>query len=155
MIFAAIDFGKSGGIAIGDDSKEIPRCFPMPNLDSREGIERLSEIIVSDTEFAVGELVSAMPGQGVTSMFNFGRGVGRIEGALTAREIPLELIRPVEWTAAYGKRKEYESLLLWKKHLMEQAMAYIGRPVPSGQADAILIWRHVRLHGRPQRRIKL
>ena len=156
MIFSAIDFGKSGGIAVGCSIVGSPHIIkPMPDLDCSEGIMELVRIIGNDSEFVVAELVSAMPGQGVTSMFNFGRGVGRIEGALAVRGIPLLLIRPVEWTAKYGKRKEHETLLLWKKHLQKQAEEWVGKPLRSGVADAILIWKHVFENGRPQRRIKL
>jgi len=159
MNFAAIDFGKHGAIAVGSDEDGLAsrpsRIFPMPDLSSREGLAMLAKFIVSDTDFVVAEAVSAMPGQGVTSMFNFGRGVGRVEGVMAAIGIELILIRPVEWTVRYGKRKDHETLLLWKKHLQEEAGKYLGNPVPSGHADAALIWRHVLENGRPKKTIKL
>ena len=48
------------------------------------------------------ELVSAMPGQGVTSTFTFGRSLGLVEGLLIAHRIPMQLVRPSEWKKEFG-----------------------------------------------------
>lgn len=50
-----------------------------------------------------------MPGQGVTSMFNFGKSAGYIEGVLTALGIPYQLVMPKRWKAEFtlcGKDKQ-------------------------------------------------
>ncbi len=48
------------------------------------------------------EHVSAMPGQGVTSMFHFGEGFGWLQGVLEAYEIPYELVRPQKWKKEFS-----------------------------------------------------
>jgi crossover junction endodeoxyribonuclease RuvC len=58
---------------------------------------------------AAVEKVGAMPGQGVTSMFHFGKSAGYIEGVLTALGIPYQLVPPVKWKRAFslvGKDKK-------------------------------------------------
>ena len=42
----------------------------------------------------VVEQVNAMPGQGVTSMFNFGQTFGAIKGVCAALELPIFFVRP-------------------------------------------------------------
>ena len=43
------------------------------------------------------EHVSAMPGQGVTSMFNFGQSFGILKGICTAMQLPMFFVRPNKW----------------------------------------------------------
>ena len=43
------------------------------------------------------EQVSAMPGQGVTSMFNFGQSFGILKGICAAMRLPMYFIRPAKW----------------------------------------------------------
>ena len=50
------------------------------------------------------EHVSAMPGQGVTSMFNFGQSFGILKGICTAMQLPMYFVRPAKW-------KKYFNLL--------------------------------------------
>ena len=40
------------------------------------------------------EQVSAMPGQGVTSMFNFGQSFGILKGICSAMQLPMYFVRP-------------------------------------------------------------
>ena len=43
------------------------------------------------------EQVNAMPGQGVTSMFNFGQTFGAIKGVCAALKLPIFFVRPSKW----------------------------------------------------------
>lgn len=54
---------------------------------------------------AIVEKVGAMPGQGVSSMFSFGRSVGIIEGVLAARQIPVTFVTPQAWQKLSGAAK--------------------------------------------------
>ena len=45
----------------------------------------------------VVEQVNAMPGQGVTSMFNFGQTFGAIKGVCAALNLPIFFVRPSKW----------------------------------------------------------
>ena len=55
-----------------------------------------NKFLNEDIEVVV-EQVSAMPGQGVTSMFNFGQSFGVIKGICSAMELPIFYVRPVKW----------------------------------------------------------
>ena len=57
----------------------------------RENTKSSEEIIV------VVEQVNAMPGQGVTSMFNFGQTFGAIKGVCAALQLPIFFVRPSKW----------------------------------------------------------
>ena len=43
------------------------------------------------------EHVSAMPGQGVTSMFNFGQSFGVLKGICSAMQLSMYFVRPAKW----------------------------------------------------------
>ena len=62
----------------------------MVNL-IKENIELKEEVAV------IVEQVNAMPGQGVTSMFNFGQTFGAIKGVCAALELPIFFVRPSKW----------------------------------------------------------
>jgi len=102
-----IDPGLSGAIAILEDKKVI-NLYEMPimpegkknkrQLNSaqlvdiiRNNLEKKDEIVV------IVEQVNAMPGQGVTSMFNFGQTFGAIKGICAALELPIFFVRPSKW----------------------------------------------------------
>lgn len=101
MIYIGIDPGKSGAMAVIyqalDDAVEI-----VP-FDERDYVSRLRDMSVSLVKAkACLEHVGAMPGQGVTSMFNFGQNFGYIRGLLEAFQIPYELVRPQKWKKEFG-----------------------------------------------------
>ena len=56
-----------------------------------------NNIIESEEIAVVVEQVNAMPGQGVTSMFNFGQTFGAIKGVCAALELPIFFVRPSKW----------------------------------------------------------
>ena len=93
---AGIDPGKSGGIAFLSEAG--PLAEPMPlcgkEIDGRYLAEWLKE---SAPDLVVVEKVGAMPGQGVTSMFTFGTGFGRVLGVIEALGLPYRLVTPQAW----------------------------------------------------------
>ncbi len=102
-----IDPGLSGAIAILDSSKVIG-IFDMPvmaegkknkrQLNSAQLVNIINEHISNNDETAVVvEQVNAMPGQGVTSMFNFGQTFGAIKGVCAALKLPIFFVRPSKW----------------------------------------------------------
>ena len=98
MRIIGIDPGLSGGIAILDDLK-IFDLFDMPimsegkknknQLNSAQLVNIIKKHIISGNTFVIVEQVSAMPGQGVTSMFNFGQTFGSIKGICAALNLPI------------------------------------------------------------------
>ena len=58
----------------------------------------IKDNVKSEEEISVVvEQVNAMPGQGVTSMFNFGQTFGAIKGVCAALELPIFFVRPSKW----------------------------------------------------------
>ena len=107
MKVIGIDPGLSGGIAILQE-KRVLGLFDMPvmsegkknkrQLNSAQLVNILKENIETKDEIAVVvEQVNAMPGQGVTSMFNFGQTFGAIKGVCAALKLPIFFVRPSKW----------------------------------------------------------
>ena len=101
MIIIGIDPGLSGGIAVLKDNI-IKNLYDMPvmsegkknkrQLNSAQLVKIIKENIQEKEETAiVVEQVNAMPGQGVTSMFNFGQTFGAIKGISAALGLPIFL----------------------------------------------------------------
>ena len=86
------------------------------------------------------EQVSAMPGQGVTSMFNFGQSFGVLKGVCSAMQLPMYFVRPAKW-------KKYFNLINSEKDASRtkaiQVFPYVSdrlsKKKDSNKADAILI----------------
>lgn len=98
MIYIGIDPGQNGGYAL--ISKGGAETWPW---DDREFILLMNEYYESTDEVvAVVEKVNAMPGQGVTSMFQFGKSAGFIEGVLRAYGIPYQLVPPRKWKKEFS-----------------------------------------------------
>lgn len=89
-----IDPGLHGGIAIIRDGNVSAR--PMPVIEGDISGIRIWNML-DRVDLVIMEKVSAMPKQGVTSMFHFGVGYGMIQGLITASKIPLRLVTPQAW----------------------------------------------------------
>lgn len=91
-------------------------------------------------DMACIEAVNAMPGQGVTSVFSFGKSAGIIEGVLGTLGIPYTFTSPQRWKKHFGltgKDKDAARALCIREHpeLQEQ----LARKKDCGRADALLI----------------
>ena len=107
MKIIGIDPGLSGAIAVMHDKKVI-NMYDMPvmaegkknkrQLNSSQLVNIIKENINEDEDtIVVVEQVNAMPGQGVTSMFNFGQTFGAIKGVCAALKLPIFFVRPSKW----------------------------------------------------------
>ena len=107
MKIIGIDPGLSGAMAILEN-KKVLKIFDMPvmsegkknkrQLNSAQLVNIVKENINNNEEIAVVvEQVNAMPGQGVTSMFNFGQTFGAIKGVCAALSLPIYFVRPSKW----------------------------------------------------------
>jgi len=104
-----IDSGLRGGLALYSEDELL--TFPMPIIVGKKlkngkklkdsiDIVELAKMVDSwakDIKFAIIEQVHAMPSQGVTSMFNFGRVYGLLEMVVCANFIPLRYVTPQTW----------------------------------------------------------
>ncbi len=107
MKIIGIDPGLSGAIAILENNKVL-NIFDIPvmsegkknkrQLNSAQLVKLLKDNISKNEEVSVVvEQVNAMPGQGVTSMFNFGQTFGAIKGVCAALKLPIFFVRPSKW----------------------------------------------------------
>ena len=98
MIYIGIDPGKSGGYADIQDSGF--ETFPW---DDAQFIGHMRKLVATgEGLMACLEKVGAMPGQGVNSMFTFGKAAGFIEGVLAALGIGVQLVPPGTWKKEFS-----------------------------------------------------
>jgi crossover junction endodeoxyribonuclease RuvC len=149
LLSVGIDPGVSGAVAVfvkGD----LTAVVDMPTFNKKVGKKNRREInctrlmrLLAEVgpHLAYLENVHAMPGQGVTSMFSFGRSLGRIEGVLGALEVDIVYTEPRVWTNKMGVRdKEHAREIaagLWPT--FADTFLNCSKAKGSGRADAALI----------------
>ena len=113
MKIIGIDPGLSGAIAILEN-KKVLKIFDMPvmsegkknkrQLNSAQLVKYIKDNLDEKSKeiIVVVEQVNAMPGQGVTSMFNFGQTFGAIKGICAALGLPIFFVRPAKWKKYFG-----------------------------------------------------
>ncbi len=102
-VYLGIDPGMTGGLAWLQRGELLYTC-PMPAEDKFIDLRKLQlKLTRFDVDHAFLEKVHAMPGQGVSSMFKFGRIYGAIESMLSTLCIPYTLVPPVTWTREIHK----------------------------------------------------
>ena len=151
MFIIGIDPGISGSICFFEDGK-ILEVIEMPvmtegkkNKKQVNGAQIYNEFLKrinnKDDEIRVViEQVSAMPGQGVTSMFNFGQSYGILKGICSAMQLPMFFVRPAKW-------KKYFNLINSQKdasrtraiEIFPYFSTQLSKKKDSNKADAILI----------------
>ena len=152
MLIIGIDPGLSGSICFFEDGK-ILEVIEMPTMiegkkNKRQvnGSQIYNEILKrtnssnKENVRVIIEQVSAMPGQGVTSMFNFGQSFGVLKGICSAMQLPMYFVRPAKW-------KKYFNLINSEKdasrtkaiQIFPYISAQLSRKKDANKADAILI----------------
>ena len=114
MLIIGIDPGITGSICFFEDGKIID-LIEMPNMaDGKKqkkqvnGAQIYNEILLRIKNIdkknikVIIEQVSAMPGQGVTSMFNFGQSFGVLKGICSAMQLSVYFVRPAKWKKFYN-----------------------------------------------------
>jgi len=152
MKIIGIDAGLSGAIAILEDSK-VQYIFDMPvmpegkknkrQLNSAQMVKLIKDNISKDEEVCVVvEQVNAMPGQGVTSMFNFGQSFGAIKGICAAIGLPIFFVRPSKWKKHFELINSSKDSSRTKAIEMYPALSdQLKRKKDVNKSDAILIAR--------------
>ena len=153
MIIFGIDPGVSGAISILENKKVI-EVFDMPTMiDGKKNKKQVNGAQVTniikdklnnDKEVViVVEHVNAMPGQGVTSMFNFGQSFGVIKGICSALSLPIYFVRPVKWKKHFNLIKTNKDASRTKViEIYPEISSKISKKKDSNKADAILIARY-------------
>ena len=153
MRIIGIDPGLSGAIAILDDIK-IFDMFDMPimsegkknknQLNSAQLVNIIKRHIPENREaYVIVEQVSAMPGQGVTSMFNFGQTFGAIKGICASLNLPIFYVRPTKWKKHFELINASKDASRTKVIEMYPSISErLRKKKDVNKADAILIARY-------------
>ena len=152
MLIIGIDPGITGSICFFEDGKVL-EVLDMPNMaegkkNKRQvnGAQIYNEIFNRTKNYSkknikvIIENVSAMPGQGVTSMFNFGQSFGVLKGICSAMQLSMYFVRPAKW-------KKYFNLINSEKdasrtkaiEIFPYFSTNLAKKKDSNKADAILI----------------
>ena len=152
MIIIGIDPGVSGAICILTDGK-ITEIYEMPTMiDGKKNKKQVNgaeitniinkELVNEKDINVVIEHVSAMPGQGVTSMFNFGQSFGVLKGICAALKLPVHFIRPVKWKKHFNLiNTEKDASRTKVIEVFPYISSKISKKKDANKADAILIAR--------------
>ena len=153
MIFG-IDPGVSGAISILEN-KKIIEVYDMPTMiDGKKNKKQVNGSQVSNIIrerlknnnkeiVVVVEHVNAMPGQGVTSMFNFGQSFGVIKGVCAALSLPIYFVRPTKWKKHFNLIKTNKEASRTKViEVYPEISSQLSRKKDANKADAILIARY-------------
>ena len=152
MLLIGIDPGISGSICFFEDGK-ILEVLDMPTMvDGKKnkrqvnGAQIYNEILnrinktQNDEIRVIIEQVSAMPGQGVTSMFNFGQSFGILKGICSAMQLPMYFVRPVKWKKYFGLiNSEKDASRTKVIEMFPYFSSQLSKKKDSNKADAILI----------------
>ena len=152
MLIIGIDPGISGAICFFENG-QVKEIINMPvmadgkkNKRQINGPQTYNEILKRINNYpkkdiiVVIEQVSAMPGQGVTSMFNFGQSFGVIKGICSAMQLSTFFIRPTKWKKYFGLIKTEKDASRTKViEIFPYISSELSRKKDSNKADAVLI----------------
>ena len=153
MRIIGIDPGLSGAIAILEDNK-IKELFDMPVMpDGKKNKRQLNSALLVklikdnieslENTIMVVEQVNAMPGQGVTSMFNFGQTFGAIKGICAALGLPIFFVRPAKWKKYFELINSSKDASRTKAIEMYPSISeQLAKKKDVNKSDAILIARY-------------
>jgi len=150
MNILGVDPGVHGGLAIVavEANGAAPRLvdaidIPITGVGAKERVDVIAIrawIEQYEPQHALVERAQAMPKQGASSGFKYGRAVGAIEAAIALCEIPLTIVEPTAWKKFHalrggGKEGGRQRAL----QLFPQAHALLARKKDHGRAEAALI----------------
>ena len=153
MIIFGIDPGVSGAISVLENNKVLD-AIEMPTIiDGKKNKRQVNGAqvvkIIKDQKYSnkekiiIVEQVNAMPGQGVTSMFNFGQSFGVIKGISAALGISIYFVRPSKWKKHFDLLKTNKDASRTKAvQIYPYISDKISKKKDSNKADAILIAKY-------------
>lgn len=145
MAILSIDPGLNNGIAVLDSERHLLLATEIPVIgegaNRRLNMASFADILAQfQIDHAVIEDVSAMPKQGVSSMFRFGRAAGSVEGALAALKVPTTFVRPAIWKRDIGsKAKQAEDVRALAIQSWPDMAHRFSRKLDHNRAEAALI----------------
>ena len=152
MLIIGIDPGISGSLCFFKDGKFLD-VIEMPTMTEgkknkrqvngsqiyNEILQRINKLEKNDVRVIV-EQVSAMPGQGVTSMFNFGQSFGILKGICSAMQLPIYFVRPAKWKKHFNLiNSEKDASRTRAIEIFPYFSSQLSKKKDANKADAILI----------------
>ena len=152
MLIIGIDPGISGSICFFQDGK-IVDVVEMPTMTEgkknkkqvngsqifNEISEKIKKLDKKEIKVVI-EQVSAMPGQGVTSMFNFGQSFGILKGICSAMQLPMYFVRPAKWKKYFNLINSQKDASRTKAiEVFPYFSSELSKKKDTNKADAILI----------------
>lgn len=146
-VFIGIDPGKKGGIAVVDGNGDMLMARAMPcRKDGDIDVMLLRDMLKFATDDVVEGMVvlekaQAMPKQGVTGVFTYGVGYGKIQAVLELLELPVEEVRPAVWKKQLGLLKQTKRRSCELAGQLFPAFNSYGRRggLRDGEAEALLL----------------
>ena len=152
MLLIGIDPGISGSICFFEDGKVL-EAFDMPTMvDGKKNKRQVNGAQIYNEIFkrinknekkeirVIIEQVSAMPGQGVTSMFNFGQSFGILKGICSAMQLSMYFVRPAKWKKYFNLINSQKDASRTKAiEIFPYFSSNLAKKKDSNKADAILI----------------
>ena len=152
MLIIGIDPGISGSICFFEDGKIVDVVIMPTMIEGKKNkrqvngsqiyneiLKRIIDIDKKNIKVVI-EQVSAMPGQGVTSMFNFGQSFGILKGMCSAMQLPMYFVRPAKWKKYFGLiNSEKDASRTRAIEMFPYFSSQLSKKKDSNKADAILI----------------
>lgn len=149
QVLLAIDPGKTGAIAIFRERHLVA----IGAATARAFVVRLWDLPGARV---VIEQVNGVPGQSGPASFNFGKAYGELLGVCIALDVEPVLIRPTDWKAGLGLRREFgesnasfkrKSLVMARELWPQYAKSFFARSKDDGAAEAALLGRYALTQG--------
>jgi len=160
VIAFGVDPGLSGAIAVVETMADggvrlyvvdMPVVEVVRNAKTKREVSAagVADVVAAFTAAHAGharvacvERVGAMPGQGVSSVFSFGRSAGIVEGVLAALKIAVTITTPQAWQKAMAVRGGKDGSRARAMEVFADRSHFFARKKDDGRADAALIAMH-------------
>lgn len=145
--YMGIDPGKKGGVSVIDKYMKVCFSMEMPltpagNIDVL-ALARLIEM--GEYYFCAIEKAQSMPGQGIVSTFNYGKGYGQLLSFLQIFNINYVEVTPQKWKKEFGlNSKKHKSLVMAEKLFPEEIFTTKGMRYMDGKAESLLLAEYAR-----------
>lgn len=152
LIVAGIDPGLSGALAVLNEEDDCETTL-MPKMEKLVDGGAIARWLGDHgVQLAIVEQAQAFPGQGVSTMFNYGRAYGQVLGVLQACLIPYRLVSPTQWKKAMKLSPDKDRSRRLAIEMLPRAAVQFQRKMDEARAEAALIaWWYLHERGKEKR----
>jgi crossover junction endodeoxyribonuclease RuvC len=144
FVGCGIDPGLSGAVAFCFSTHpERVAVFDMPTVDGDVSGHELARLLQQfNPDFVTIELVASRPGQGVSSVFKFGKAFGTAIGVVNALRLPVHYVSPQRWKKHFRLSSDKEESRRMALDLWPACSEHFARKRDEGRSEAALIARY-------------